>query len=146
VRAGARGRRAQDLSFGQVSCSSGLLEMDSVFIENLRLDCRVGVTDEERRRPQKVLLDVALSLDLSRAAATKNVEDTVDYREAKRLVSEFVSGGEFVLLESLAEGVAALALDSFDVEKAVVRVRKEKYSAEPSVGIQVERGRGPRPR
>jgi len=120
--------------------------MDTVFIENLRLDCRVGVTDEERRKPQKVLVDVTLALDLSRAAATKDVEDTVDYREAKRLISQFVSSGEFVLLESLAEGVAALALDSFEVERAVVRVRKEKYSAEPSIGVQVERGRGPRPR
>ncbi len=120
--------------------------MDTVFIENLRLDCRVGVTDEERRQSQKVLLDVTLSLDLSRAAATKDIEDTVDYREAKRLFSQFVSAGEFVLLESLAEGVAAVALDRFEVERVVVRVRKEKYSAEPSIGIQIERGRGPVPR
>jgi len=120
--------------------------MDTVFIENLRLDCRVGVTDEERRQPQKVLVDVTLTLDLSRAAATKDLRDTVDYREAKRLVSQFVSGGEFVLLESLAEGVAALALDRFEVDRAVVRVRKEKYSVEPSIGIQVERARGSGPR
>jgi len=120
--------------------------MDTVFIENLRLDCRVGVTDEERRQPQKVLVDVTLALDLGRAAATKDIEDTVDYREAKRLFSQFVSTGEFVLLESLAEGVAALALDRFEVERVVVRVRKEKYSAEPSIGIQIERGRGPSPR
>ncbi|MGH9920977.1 MAG: dihydroneopterin aldolase, partial [Nitrososphaerales archaeon] len=121
--------------------------MDNVFIENLRLDCWVGVTEEERRQPQKVFLDVTLTLDLGRAAATKDVKDTVDYREAKRLFSQFVSTGEFVLLESLAEGVAALALDSFEVERVVVRVRKEKYSAEPSIGIQIERdrrGHGPR--
>lgn len=120
--------------------------MDTVFIENLRLDCRVGITDEERRQPQKVLVDVTLALDLGPAAATKDLEDTVDYREAKRLFSEFVSAGEFVLLESLAEGVAAIALDRFKVERAVVRVRKEKYSAEPSIGVQVERGRGSGPR
>jgi len=115
--------------------------MDTVFIENLRLDCRVGLSEEERRQPQKVLVDVTLALDLSRAAATKKVGDTVDYREAKRLVSEFVSGGVFVLLESLAEGIAALALDSFEVERVVVRVRKEKYSEEPSIGVQIERNK-----
>jgi 7,8-dihydroneopterin aldolase/epimerase/oxygenase len=120
--------------------------MDTVFIDNLRLDCRVGVTDEERRQPQKVLVDVTLSLDLGRAAATKDIGDTVDYREAKRLFSQFVSTGEFVLLESLAEGVAAVALDRFEVERVAVRVRKEKYSTEPSIGIQIERSRGPRPR
>jgi 7,8-dihydroneopterin aldolase/epimerase/oxygenase len=120
--------------------------MDTVFIENLRLDSRVGVTDEERRQSQKVILDVTLTLDLGPAAATKDIEDTVDYREAKRVFTQFVSTGEFVLLESLAEGVAALALERFEVERVVVRVRKEKYSAEPSIGIQIERGRGPRPR
>lgn len=120
--------------------------MDTVFIESLRLDCRVGVTDEERRLPQKVLVDVILTLDLSRAAASKQIEDTVDYREAKRQFSQFVSSGEFVLLESLAEGVAALALDRFEVERVVVRVRKAKYEAEPSIGIEIERGRGTRPR
>lgn len=117
--------------------------MDTVFIENLRLDCRVGVTDEERRTPQKVLVDVALSLDLSRAASSKKLEDTIDYREAKRQVSQFVSRGEFVLLESLAEGVAALALGGFEVDRVAVRVRKEKYSTEPSIGVRIERARGP---
>jgi FolB domain-containing protein len=117
--------------------------MDAVFIENLRLDCRVGVTDEERRQPQKVILDVTLTLDLSHAAASEKIEDTVDYREAERQFSEFVSNGEFVLLESLAEGIASLALKRFEVERVVVRVRKEKYSVEPSIGIEIERGRGP---
>jgi dihydroneopterin aldolase len=120
--------------------------MDTLFIENLRLDCTVGVTAEERRRPQKVLVDVTLTLDLSRAAASKAIGDTVDYREAKRQFSEFVSNGEFVLLESLAEGIASLALDKFEVERVVVRVRKEKYSVEPSIGIEIERGRVPGPR
>ncbi|HVC27358.1 MAG TPA: dihydroneopterin aldolase [Nitrososphaerales archaeon] len=117
--------------------------MDTVFIENLRLDCRVGVTDEERRLPQKVLVDVTLTLDLSRAASSKKIGDTVDYREAKRQFSQFVSSGEFVLLETLAEGVAALALGRFEVERVAVRVRKEKYSVEPSIGIRIERARGP---
>jgi dihydroneopterin aldolase len=116
--------------------------MDKVFIENLRLDCRVGLTDEERRLPQKVLVDVTLTLDLSRAAASKQIEDTVDYREAKRQFSQLVSSGEFVLLESLAERIAALAIDKFGVDRVVVRVRKEKYSLDPSIGIEIERGRG----
>lgn len=120
--------------------------MDTIFIEKLRLDCRVGVTDEERRQPQKVLLDVRLALDLRRAATSKKIKDTVDYREAKRLFSEFVSNGEYVLLESLAEGVASLALERFKVERVVVRVRKEKYSDEPSIGVEVQREKGARPR
>src|SRR5580658_9246502 len=110
--------------------------MDTIFIENLRLGCRVGVTEEEWRQPQNVLLDVRLELDLRRAAVSKRVEDTVDYREARLQFSRFVSEGEFVLLESLAEGLASLALERFKVDRVVVRVRKEKYSTEPSIGVE----------
>jgi len=101
----------------------------------------VGVTDEERRQPQNVLLDVRLELDLHRAGASKRIEDTVDYRDARLQFSRFVSDGEFVLLESLAEGVASLALERFKVERVVVKVRKEKYSTEPSIGVEIQRDR-----
>ncbi len=115
--------------------------MDRIFIQNLRVDCLIGVTEEERRHPQKVLVDVSFVLDLRRPAASGEIGDTVDYREAKRQISEFVSGGEFRLLESLAEGISTLALDRFDIERVAVRVRKEKYSIEPSVGVEIERDR-----
>jgi 7,8-dihydroneopterin aldolase/epimerase/oxygenase len=120
--------------------------MDRIFIENLRVDCVIGIMDEERRQPQKVVVDVSLVLDLGRAASSKKMQDTIDYREAKRQISKFVSTGEFLLLETLAEGIASLALKTFKVERVVVRVRKEKYSVEPSIGIEIERARGPTPR
>lgn len=115
--------------------------MDRVFVENLRLDCRVGITDEERSRPQKVIVDLSLFLDLSRPAASGNVKDTIDYRQVRQKLSEFVSSGEFGLLETLADGVASLTLQGFPVDRVSVRVRKEKYAAEPSVGIEIHRER-----
>jgi len=120
--------------------------MDRVFIENLRVDCVVGLTEEERRRPQKVIVDVSMYLGLRRAAAGEKIEKTVNYREARDRISRFVATGEFVLLEGLAEGIASLVLDAFEVERVKVRVRKEKYSVEPSIGVEIERARGRRPR
>ena len=120
--------------------------MDRVFVENLRVDCAVGLTEEERRRPQKVIVDVSMNLDLSRAASGEKIDETVDYREARNQISQFVSTGEFVLLESLAEGIASLALDAFKVERVTVKVRKEKYSVEPSIGVEIERTRRRKPR
>lgn len=120
--------------------------MDRIFIENLRADCVIGVSEEERSRPQKVVVDVGLESELSRAAASEKIEDTVDYREVRRQVSHFVTEGEFVLLESLAEGIASLLLDSFSVEAVVVKVRKEKYSEAPSIGVEIRMARRRRPR
>lgn len=116
--------------------------MDRIFIDDLHLDCLIGITDEERRRPQIVVVDVSLYLKLGRPGASGRIGDTVDYREARRMISEFVMDGKFTLLEGLAEGIASLALRQLDVERVVVRVRKEKYSIEPSIGIEIERARG----
>ncbi|MDG6967306.1 MAG: dihydroneopterin aldolase [Nitrososphaerota archaeon] len=116
--------------------------MDRIFIENLHVDCLVGVTEEERRRPQGVVVDVSIFRDLRRAAQTGKVGDTVDYREARRAVSECASGRRFTLLEGLAEEIASLAIGSLGADRVVVRVRKEKYSVEPSIGVEVERSRG----
>jgi 7,8-dihydroneopterin aldolase/epimerase/oxygenase len=112
---------------------------DRIFIENLHLECVIGVTEEERSRPQEVILDISLVLDLRHAAASSSLDDTVNYKEAMQRISALVSGGEFMLLESLVEKIATSVLEAFKVERVVVRARKAKYSGEPSIGIQIER-------
>ena len=34
---------------------------DRIFIENLHLECTIGVTEKERSRPQEVIVDVTSS-------------------------------------------------------------------------------------
>lgn len=114
---------------------------DRIFLDNLRLKCRIGITDEERREPQEIMADVSLIVNLKRAGASDSLGDTVDYREAMKRISQFVSSKEFNLLESLAEGIATLVLETAGVERVIVKVRKMAYSSEPSIGIEVQRGR-----
>lgn len=114
---------------------------DRIFIDNLRLKCRIGITDEERMAPQEILASISLMVELTRAGASDNLGDTVDYKEMIERISRFVSEREFKLLESLAEGIAALALKTAGVERVTVKVSKAKYSSEPSIGIEIERSR-----
>jgi len=113
--------------------------VDRIFIDSMRLKCKIGVTVDERREPQDVIVDVSLILDLERAAKSNSLDDTVNYREIMQQVSAFVLAGEFTLLEGLAEGIASLTLASFRAERVSVRVRKGKYANEPSVGVEIER-------
>jgi 7,8-dihydroneopterin aldolase/epimerase/oxygenase len=114
---------------------------DRIFVDNLRLSCRVGITAEERLKTQEVMLDVSLFLSLAPAGASDSVNDTVNYKALMERISNFVSSKEFNLLESLAEGVAVAVLEDFSVDRMTVRVRKTKYSVEPSVGIEIARDR-----
>lgn len=115
--------------------------VDRIFIDNLRLKCRVGTTDEERSVLQDILVNISLTVGLGRAGASDNLPDTIDYRDTTERISQFVAGGEFKLLESLAEGIAAIALKNAGVERVTVQVRKARYSNEPSIGIEIERSR-----
>ncbi|MDA4122577.1 MAG: dihydroneopterin aldolase [Thaumarchaeota archaeon] len=114
---------------------------DRIFIDNLRVRCSVGATEKERLTPQDVLIDASLFLDLREAASSNDLEGNVNYKEELQRISGFVSKGRFVLLEGLAEGVASLCLSNPKVQRVRVRVRKGKYSGEPSIGVEVERTR-----
>lgn len=113
--------------------------MDRIFLNNIRMKCRVGTTAEERSEPQDVLVDVQLSLSLRLAGETDSLGETVDYRDVLERARAFASSREFILLEGLAEGLAAAVLGVPRARRAVVRVRKAKYSGEPDIGVEIER-------
>ena len=112
---------------------------DRVFIENLRLKCKIGASVKERRKPQEVVMDLSLFVDLRRAGSSDRLASTIDYRRVVKLVTELASGREFRLLEGLGEAVAASALGMPRVERVVVKLRKAKYSDAPAMGIEIER-------
>ena len=115
--------------------------MDKIFIENLALPCRVGITKKERKRRQAVIVDLYLFRDLGEAGISDDPDKTLSYSEVREKVSNFVSKGEFKLLEGIAEGVASLLLANDFVMKVKVRVRKRKYATSPRIGIEITRVR-----
>jgi dihydroneopterin aldolase len=104
-----------------------------------------GVLREERTLGQRFLVNLRLYLDVSRAAATDDVEDTVDYAEVYQHVKRIVEGSPRNLLESVAEAIARQLLDAYPMLEGVA-VEVEKPSAPipgafESVSVQVERWR-----
>lgn len=76
--------------------------MDIVFLRDLRVDTVIGIFDWERNIRQAVILDIDMSTDVQRAAASDNIADALDYKAvSKRLVS-FIQGSQFQLVETLA--------------------------------------------
>ena len=113
---------------------------DRIFVENLHLRCRIGVTEEERRDPQEVVVDASVYLDLSLAGRSNDLRDTIDYKKYVESITGLVEAGPFVLLEGLAAGIATMSM-GWGADRVVVRVRKGKYSSEPSIGVEIERTR-----
>jgi dihydroneopterin aldolase len=94
----------------------------TVELSGLEIEGRHGVEKEERARPQPFLYDVRF--EVSDAALSDRVEDTVDYREVVRLIRDVSDARQFRLLEAMAAVVADALMASFAVERVRVRVRK----------------------
>ncbi|MEJ2131269.1 MAG: dihydroneopterin aldolase, partial [Gammaproteobacteria bacterium] len=76
----------------------------------------------------------------SPAGASDALEETVDYGEVARLVTEFVEQSEFLLIERLAESVAELVLQAIAPTWVRVRVAKPAAVANAEeVGVVIER-------
>jgi dihydroneopterin aldolase len=118
--------------------------MDTVFISELRADTVIGVYDWERRIRQTVVLDLELASDNRRAAASDRIEDAIDYAAISGRVLSFIEAGEFQLIETLAEQVAAIILEEFAVPWLRLRLAKPGAVAQArEVGVLIERGERP---
>ncbi|MCK9529217.1 MAG: dihydroneopterin aldolase [Gammaproteobacteria bacterium] len=117
---------------------------DIIYLTDLRVETVIGIFDWERRIRQTVSIDLEMAADIRRAAATDSIEDTLNYKAvAKRLIA-FVEGSEFQLVETLAERIAQILLEEFNVPW--VRVRLNKRGAvrfAQDVGVIIERGNRP---
>ena len=115
--------------------------MDTVFLRELRADAIIGIHGWERRVRQTLVLDLELAADNRRAAASDAIEDAVDYDAVAARVLGHVEGSEYRLIETLAERLAELVMDEFDVPWLRLRLCKPGAgTAARDVGVIIERG------
>ena len=84
-----------------------------------------GALPEERERAQPLEVDLDVHADLSAAAGSDDLADTIDYGALCRVIDEVVTGETFVLLERLAGRLAQAVLDTDRrIDAVTVSVRK----------------------
>lgn len=115
--------------------------MDTVFISDLRIRTIIGIYEWERKVRQTISLDLEMGTDIARAAATDAIEDTLNYKAVSKRLIAFVEASEFQLVETLAEKIAAIVLDEFDVPWLRLTVHKPgAVRGSRDVGVRIERG------
>jgi dihydroneopterin aldolase len=116
--------------------------MDKIFLNELRVETIIGIWDWERKIRQTVVIDLEMSADIARAAATDSVDDTLNYKSVAKRIQSFVGESSFQLVETLAERIAGIVRDEFGVQWVKVRVNKPgAIRGSKDVGILIERGR-----
>ena len=120
---------------------------DEIVLRGVTARGHHGVLDAEKRDGQTFVVDVHLSLDLSRAGQTDDLSATVNYAEVASLIVARITGPSFDLIERLAEVIADDVLDFGLVDSVEVVVHKpEAPVGHPftDVEVRIRRSRGPR--
>ncbi len=119
------------------------LSVDKIHIRDLALRCIIGVNDDERREKQDVVINITMHTDISKAAATDDFSQTVDYKKVKLQLVSLVEGSKFFLLEALAQAIANVCLEFPQVRQADVLVEKPgALRFARTVGVEISRTRG----
>ena len=115
---------------------------DRVFIEDLIVQTVIGVYDWEREIKQAVSLDLEMEFDITRAAETDSIEDTLDYKAVSKRLIRYIEKSEFQLVEALAERCAAIVLTEFPVNWLRLKLGKPgAVRGSSAVGVIIERGK-----
>jgi dihydroneopterin aldolase len=97
---------------------------DLIVLTGLTVRGNHGVFDFERRDGQDFVLDVALEVDTTTAAASDDLADTIHYGELAEALAAVVAGEPVNLLETLAARLADVCLADQRVGAATVTVHK----------------------
>ncbi len=115
--------------------------MDTIYLHGLTVDAVIGIWEWERKIRQKVVIDIDMDADIRKAAASDSVEDTLNYKAVAKRVIELAETSGFQLVETLAEGVADIVRNEFDVPWVRVKINKPgAIRGSRDVGVIIERG------
>lgn len=113
--------------------------MDSIRITDLEFFFRVGVPDEERAKPQRLLINLEMQYDLQLAGDTDDLKNTIDYFAVVQRILGLGKGREWKLIEALAEEIATIVLKEFSTDSVVIEVKKFIIPQAQSVSVKIQR-------
>ncbi len=117
------------------------MSMDTIYLRDLKVDAIIGIFEWERRVKQTISLDLDMATDIRKAAHSDAIEDTLDYKAVAKAVIHFVESSDFQLVETLAEHVAALVMDEFNIPWVRLQINKKgAVRGARDVGVIIERG------
>jgi FolB domain-containing protein len=117
--------------------------MDKIVIRDLLVRGIIGINEEERKNRQDVLVNIAMHTDTRLAAASDNIEDSVNYRSIAKAVIAHIEEGQPMLVERLAQEISNICFSvAPDVQAVDVTVEKPgAVRFARSVGVVIHRTR-----
>lgn len=87
--------------------------MDEIYIKGLKIFAYHGVNPEETENGQEFELDIVMYADLTSARKSDDLDDTVSYSAARKIINAAMTEKPFKLIERASEEVATRLLNEF---------------------------------
>ena len=111
-----------------------------VFINDLILDCLIGVHRHERDGSQRIRINLDLTVFETPDPIDDKLANVLCYEDLIVKVRNLAAAGHVNLVETLGERIANLCLAEPNVRMAKVRVEKlDVFADAASVGIEINR-------
>ena len=115
--------------------------MSKITIVDLEVHYCVGVGEEERAKPQRLLLTVDMGFDFSSAAVSDRIEKTIDYQALANELLHYGEGRSWKLIERLAANLADFILARYKPQSVLVEVKKFVLPQARYVAVSLTRSR-----
>jgi dihydroneopterin aldolase len=115
--------------------------MSKITIVDLEVFYCVGVTDEERSKPQRLLVTVDMSFDFSSASVSDRIEKTINYNVVAQHLLKYGEGRNWKLIEKLAANIADMVLTEFRPQAVQVEIKKFPIPQARHVSITLSKAR-----
>lgn len=119
--------------------------MDKIYINDLKVFAYHGVNPEEKEDGQNFYLDLEISLDISKACKTDDLNDTVSYAKIIKTVIRVMTAEKYDLLEHTAQVVADAIFAEYEkVEAIKIKLKKPEAPIKADFGyvaVELERTR-----
>ncbi|SRR5579859_3519970 len=115
--------------------------MSRITIVDLEVFYCIGVTEQERAKPQRLLLTVDMSYDFSAASISDRIEKTINYQAVVDELLKFGETRNWKLLERLVVTVADLILNKYRPDSVMVEAKKFAIPQTRYVSVSITRSR-----
>lgn len=117
---------------------------DKIILRGAQFHGKHGVSPEERVVGGRIIVDVEIDYDLTRAGSSDTLQDTISYSDVFKVVRQLVEETESLVLEALARKIAEALLEKFPMDAVTLYVRKQPPPIRgivESAGVQIRRTR-----
>ena len=99
--------------------------MDSIIIKNLKIYAYHGVNEEEKIDGQNFFIDTVMFIDKRDAFKTDDINKTLSYSSACKIIKKVTEFEKYNLIETVAEKISKALFENFhDLKKAEITVKK----------------------